>query len=304
MPSPRALLVYAARVAVTLAVVALAVIAARRLWTYYQVEPWTRDGRVRAEVVQVAPDVAGLVTKVLVVNDQPVRRGQVLFEIDHDRYALALRQADATVASDRSSLEEAKREAERNKSLGPLVSLETTQQSMARVEEAQAALNQALANRDTATLNLNRTEVKASVDGWLSDASLRVGDYVAQGRPVMALIDAASFRVDGYFEETKLGSLRVGQPVTVRLMGEPRLVQGHIDSIASGIEDRERSPGANLLPNVNPTFSWVRLAQRVPVRIAIDRVPPGVKLVAGRTATVIVQPDAGTASGAINGARR
>jgi RND family efflux transporter MFP subunit len=178
MPSPRALLVYAARVAVTLAVVALAVIAARRLWTYYQVEPWTRDGRVRAEVVQVAPDVAGLVTKVLVVNDQPVRRGQVLFEIDHDRYALALRQAEATVASDRSSLEEAKREAERNKSLGPLVSLETTQQSMARVEEAQAALNQALANRDTATLNLNRTEVKASVDGWLSDASLRVGDVV------------------------------------------------------------------------------------------------------------------------------
>jgi len=298
MPSPKALLAYGGRVAVTLVVVVVAVVAAQRLWTYYQVDPWTRDGRVRAEVVQVAPDVSGLVTKVLVVNDQPVRRGQVLFEIDHDRYALALRQAEATVASDRSTLEEAKREAARNKSLGPLVPLETTQQSMARVDEAQAALDQALANRDTAALNLERTEVRASVDGWVSDASLRVGDYIAQGRPVLAVIDAASFRVDGYFEETKLRTVRVGQPVTIRLMGEPRLLQGHVASIASGIEDRERSPSANLLPNVNPTFSWVRLAQRVPVRVAIDRVPPGIKLVSGRTATVIVQPDSAAASGA------
>ena len=288
MSKLRAALPYIGRMAVTLAVVALAAVAGRRLWAYYQVEPWTRDGRVRADVVQIAPDVSGLVTRVDVANDQPVRRGQPLFYVDRDRYALALRQAEAAVAAQRAALAEARREAARNAQLGELVAAETTQQSQAKVDQDAAALAQAEAARDLAALNLQRTVVVAPTDGYLSDLALRVGDYVTVGKPVLALIDAHSFRVEGYFEETNLARVRVGQPVDVRIMGEPGVLRGHVRSIAVGIEDRDRAAGANLLPSVNPTFSWVRLAQRVPVRIALDNPPSDLRLIAGRTATVAV----------------
>ena len=137
-----------------------------------------------------------------------------------------------------------------------------------------------------AALNLDRTEVRAPTDGYLSDVTIRVGDYVSPGRPVMALVDGASLRVEGYFEETKMPHLHVGQAVEVKLMGEDAPIRGHISSISPAIEDRERGPSATMLPNVNPTFSWVRLAQRIPVRIALDKVPHGLALIVGRTASV------------------
>jgi len=276
------------RIAVTAAVTVAAVFAARFLWRYYQVDPWTRDGRVRADVVQIAPDVSGLVTRVDVVNDQTLTRGQPLFTIDRDRFELALRQANAVVAAQRESLAQARREAERNRELGNLVAAESTEQSVSRVAQGEALLAQALVARDLAALNLQRTAVTAPTDGSLTDLTIRVGDYVTAGRPVLALIDARSLRIEGYFEETKLGGVHVGQPVTVRLMGDSALLHGHVQSIAPGIEDRERASSSNLLPNVNPTFSWVRLAQRVPVRIALDEPPGDARLIAGRTATVTV----------------
>jgi RND family efflux transporter MFP subunit len=276
------------RLAVTLAIVGLALVAGERLWTRYQVEPWTRDGRVRADVAQVAPDVAGLVTRVAVVHDQSVRRGDVLFVIDRDRYALALRQAEAAVAAQRAVLHEARKELVRNVEVGDLVSRELVDQSQQRADTAAASLQQAMAARDVAALNLERTVVRAPVDGFLADLNLRTGDYVSPGRPVLGLIDASSYRVEGYFEETKLPRLHVGQAVEVKVMGEPHALRGHIQSIASGIDDRERQPAASMLPNVNPTFSWVRLAQRVPVRISLDRPPPNLRLITGRTATVSV----------------
>ncbi|MGA0601217.1 efflux RND transporter periplasmic adaptor subunit [Caulobacter sp. KR2-114] len=285
----RPLLTTLARMGLTLAVVAVAGVAAWRLWTHYQVDPWTRDGRVRADVVQVAPDVAGLVTDVAVTNDQPVRRGQLLFVIDRDRYALALRQADAAVAAQRAALDEARREAARNAQLGDLVAAEQAEQARAKVEQDAAALGQALAARDVAALNLKRTAVLAPVDGTLSDSALRVGDYVSPGKPVLGLIDASSYRIEGYFEETKLGGVKVGDAVTVRLMGDGRALAGHVVSIAAGIEDRDRAAGSSMLPNVNPTFSWVRLAQRVPVRVVLDHPPADLRLIAGRTASVSVR---------------
>ncbi|HJW02270.1 MAG TPA: efflux RND transporter periplasmic adaptor subunit [Azospira sp.] len=281
--------------ALTLIVLLVALYAGRHLWIYYQVEPWTPDGRVRADIVQIAPDVAGIVTDLAVSNDQQVKKGQFLFQIDRERYALALREAEATLAAQRVKLEQLRREAARNKGLGDLVAKEIREQSSAKVEEAEAALAQATTHRNLAALNLQRTRILAPTDGTLSDLTLRVGNYIPAGKPVMALIDAASFRVEGYFEETKLHRIAVGQPARVKLMGEDRILKGHVQSIAAGIEDRDRASGANLLPNVNPTFSWVRLAQRIPVRIALDD-PRDAGLVAGRTATVTILPSGPDAS--------
>jgi len=302
MPLPRPLPLLG-RAAVTLAVVVAAVVAGRVLWTHYQVDPWTRDGRVRADIVQIAPDVSGLVTDVTVTDNQMVRRGQPLFRIDRARYALALRQAEAAADAQRVALAQAEREARRNRSLGDLVAAEVTEQGQSRVAQAQAALAQANVARDAAALNLARTEVTAPADGYLSDLTLRTGDYVTAGRPVVALIDARSFRVEGYFEETKLRGVALGQPVAVRIMGEPGTLRGHVQSIAAGIEDRDRAQGGNLLPNVNPTFSWVRLAQRIPVRIALDQAPADVRLIAGRTATVSILGAARPARSALAEAR-
>ena len=288
MPPLKTILPYVGRVAVTGVVVVAALVGGKALWTHYQVDPWTRDGRVRADVVQVAPDVSGLVTRVDAINDQTVKAGQPLFYVDRERYALALRQADALVAAQRAALAQARRELSRNRTLGDLVAGEITEQSQSKVELSQAALSQALAARDVAALNLERTVVAAPTDGFLSDLTLRTGDYVTAGKPVLALIDSRSFRVEGYFEETKLSSLRIGQPVSVKVMGEDRALKGHIQSIAAGIEDRDRGLSNSMLPNVNPTFSWVRLAQRVPVRIALDQTPRDLRLIAGRTATVAV----------------
>lgn len=288
MPSLKIVLPYAGRMAVTGAVLVAAVVGGKALWTHYQVDPWTRDGRVRADVVQVAPDVSGLVTRVDAANDQTVKAGQPLFYVDRERYALALRQADAAVEAQRATLAQARRELDRNRKLGDLVAAEATEQSRSKVEQADAALAQAVAARDIAALNLKRTVVKAPTDGFLSDLTLRAGDYVTAGKPVLALIDSRSFRVEGYFEETKLSGLKIGQPVSVKVMGEDKILKGHIQSIAAGIEDRDRAASGNLLPNVNPTFSWVRLAQRVPVRVALDQTPRDLRLIAGRTATVSV----------------
>lgn len=277
------------RMAITLVVVAVAAFVGYRLWIHYQIEPWTPDGRVRADIVQIAPDVSGLVTDLAVVNDQRVKKGDFLFQIDRDRYALALREAEADVVSQRSKVDELQREAARNKALGELVAKEVREQIESKAEEAEAALALAITKRDLAALNLERTRIVAPTDGTLSDLTLRVGNYVPAGKPVIALIDASSLRVEGYFEETKLQRIQVGQEAWIKLMGEDRIIKGRVKSIAVGIEDRDRVAGANLLPNVNPTFSWVRLAQRVPVRIALDD-PYDPGLVAGRTAAVnIVQ---------------
>ena len=160
---------------------------------------------------------------------------------------------------------------------------------------AEAAWRQATADRDVARLNLDRSEVKAPVNGYITNLELRPGDWVAAGKPALALVDSDSFHIAGYFEETKLPRIHPGDRATVRVMGEAGTIEGHVDSIAAGITDRERGAGDNLLANVNPTFSWVRLAQRVPVRIAIDRVPAGLRLLSGRTATVTVLPGQGPA---------
>jgi RND family efflux transporter MFP subunit len=279
-----------ARWAVTLALVALAGLVAFWIWGRYETDPWTRDGRVRADIVRVAPDVSGLVTQVAVRDEQVVRPGQLLFVVDRPRYVAALAQVDATIASAKAMVNEARREAARDLALGDLVAAETHEQNVAKVETAEAALSQALAARNTAALNVRRTEVRATVNGFVTNLDLHPGDYLAAGTQAMALVDRDSLRVEGYFEETKLRHIQVGDRAQVRLMGDERQLEGHVESIAAGIADDQRTDTGNLLPNVVPTFSWVRLAQRIPVRVHIDRLPAGTAFIAGRTATVSILP--------------
>jgi multidrug resistance efflux pump len=291
----------AGKILLTLIVVVVAGLVLWRIINYYMFSPWTRDGRVRADVIQVAPDVGGLITSVKVIDNQEVKQGQVLFVIDQARYALALRLAQATLEQHQATLAQAKREYARNLGLGNLVASEALEESRTRVEQGEAAVADAQVQVDTARLNLQRTTIVSPVDGYLNDRAPRVGEYVAAGRPVLAVVDLHSFRVDGYFEETKLAGIHIGEPVDITVMGEPRALRGHVQSIVAAIEDRDRAQSSNLLPNVNPAFSWVRLAQRIPVRVALDEVPEDFRMIAGRTATVAVRTPANENNRATSG---
>ena len=279
------------RVVLTLLVVALACVVVWRMTMYYMFAPWTRDGHIRADIVQIAPDVSGLIKQVEVRDNQPVTRDQVLFVIDQERFKLALRQAQATLADRKETLAQAQRESRRNKGLGNLVAREQLEESQSREMRAQAALTEAQVAVDSAQLNLDRTVVRSPVDGYVNDRAPRVNEFVTAGRPVLSIVDSSSFHIDGYFEETKLDGIHVGQRVDIRVIGDNARLRGHVESIVAGIEDRDRSSGQNLLPNVNPAFSWVRLAQRIPVRIVFDEVPEDFRMIAGRTATVSIIED-------------
>ncbi|MBK5538280.1 HlyD family secretion protein [Pseudomonas sp. TH05] len=276
------------RVVLTLLVVTFAVVVVWRMVMYYMFAPWTRDGHIRADIVQIAPDVSGLIQQVQVRDNQLVQRGQVLFSIDQDRFKLALRQARAALADRQETLDQAQREARRNKGLGNLVPREQLEESQSRVARAQSALAETLVAVDSAQLNLDRSVIRSPVDGYVNDRAPRAQEFVTAGRPVLSVVDSNSFHIDGYFEETKLDGIHVGQAVDIRVIGDRARLRGHVESIVAGIEDRDRSSGSNLLPNVNPAFSWVRLAQRIPVRIAFDDVPADFRMIAGRTATVSI----------------
>lgn len=280
-----------ARSTATLAIVLIAVVVGILMWKHYEDSPWTRDGRVRADVVRVTPDISGLVTSVNVEDNQRVQAGDLLFVLDRPRYTLAVQRARATLASARASLRQARREANRDVSLGDLVATETHEQNVARVATAQAAVAEAQSALDGALLDLDRTQVHASVDGTVTNLDLHPGDYMAAGNQAMALIDERSLRIEGYFEETKLPMIHVGDAVSVKLMGEDRTLTGRVESIAAGINDGSRGKSENLLPDVEATFSWVRLAQRIPVRVKLTDVPADVRLILGRTATVTVEPE-------------
>ncbi|MDB5504202.1 MAG: hypothetical protein JWR89_4104 [Tardiphaga sp.] len=283
------------RFTVTALMVVAALAVGRYLWVYYMDAPWTRDGRVRADVVTVAPDVSGFVTEILVKDNQKVKRGDVIMRIDRVRFALALQQAQAVVAGRHATLDQANADLKRYRELTTdAVSQQKQEQVTATQLLAKAAYDQGIADQAVAQLNLDRSEVHAPVNGAISNMGLRPGTYVSAGKGVMALVDTDTLHVDGYFEETKLPRIHIGDAVNIHLMGDSEKLAGRVESIAAGIEDRDRAEGSNLLANVTPTFSWVRLAQRVPVRIVLDSIPVGATLVAGRTATVEILPKDGT----------
>ncbi|MDG1582820.1 HlyD family secretion protein [Pseudomonas sp. GOM6] len=277
------------RVSLTLAVVVLAVLAGWWLWNFYMLSPWTRDARVRADVVTIAPDVSGWVVELKVADNQQVKAGDVLMTIDRERYQAALDKARALAETQRQQLSLREHEASRRAHLGPqAISAELRENAQINAAIARAELQQAEAEVALAELNLKRSEVHAPRDGQVTNLHLAQGNYVQAGQAVMALVADGSFYVQAYFEETKLPGIRVGMPAEVTLMSSDQPLRGKVQSISRGITDRNAVADAQLLANVEPTFNWVRLAQRIPVRIELDEMPADLPLSAGMTASVRV----------------
>ena len=325
------------RTTTTALIVVIAALSAHWAWSHYTTAPWTRDGRVRADIVRVSADVSGLVTQVAVRDNQSVKAGDLLFVVDRDRYrqavekagsdlALAKASAEAAVANDamtqakitasRNRWQMEQERAERRARLNNLVSDEVVRDSRAmaaaaeadlheaeaeqklaaaNVSKAEAAIRQATTQLEMAQLNYRRAEVRAAASGTITNLDVKEGDYISAGVASMALLKDNSLWVYGYFEETKIPAIHIGDSAEVTLMAGNLVLPGEVEGIASGIADSASVTGNNMLANVTPTFSWVRLAQRVPVRIRLDTsaIPAGYTLVAGMSASVKVHP-AGT----------
>ena len=276
---------------VTLAVITVAVVLGRAMWDTYMAAPWTRDGTVRAYVVTMAPQVAGQIVELPVSDNQFVHKGDLLMVIDPTNYKIAVSLAEAALQQVQVNAENAEREAKRRLQLTNLaVTVEQQQTFETSAVAAQAQTQQAQANLEQARVNLQRTEIRSPVNGYVTNLLAQLGDYANVGQNVISLVDADSFWVDGYFEETALNRIQVGDPAEVKLMGYRQIIRGHVGSIARGINVANAQPNGQGLANVNPIFTWVRLAQRMPVRVHIDQVPDGVVLAAGMTATVQIDP--------------
>lgn len=275
-------------VGVTLVVVAVAIAAGSWVWSHYLHSPWTRDGRIRADVVTVAPDVSGWVTKLAVTNNQSVSKGDPLFTIDDTRYRAKVAQAQAEADEKRIAWELARHQYERRRKLTgrEAISEEDLETYRINTESAKAGYVLAQAQLRMAQIDLERTRVEAPADGSLINLGLREGNYVQQGKPVLSLVKRGSFYVTGYFEETKLNLVQVGQSARIQLMGTDQVLAGKVTSIAQGIADTNTTSNDQLLPQVQQTFNWVRLAQRIPVDIALDPLPDDIHLSAGMTVSI------------------
>ena len=288
----------AARVLVTVLLLAVALVAGALVWRTYVTSPWTRDGQILADVVNIAPQVSGQITRLSVSDNQAVHKGDVLYEIDPVDYQVAVATAEANVNAKLADLKDKRAEAARRLQLTTLSTSEEERQVYdASAEMAAAAYAGALAALSQAHINLDRTKVVSPVNGYVTNLLLREGDYATPGARNISLLDSDSFWVAGFFEETKLAGIRIGDPALAVLMGygnDP--VRGHVDSVARGINTPNTDPGALGLASVNPVFTWVRLAQRIPVRIHIDSVPANIHLAAGMTATVTIGAGASPSS--------
>jgi multidrug resistance efflux pump len=283
---------YLVRLLITLIAVAVAAALGWAMWKTYLETPWTRDGVVRTYVVTMAPEVAGRIVELPVLDNQFVHKGDLLLVIDPTDYKIAVQLAEAAVERAEATAQNAQVEAARRRKLTDLAVTQEEQQTYdANATAAQAQYHQAVANRDQAKVNLDRTQIHSPVNGWVTNLLARVGDYATVGHSVISVVDSDSFWVDAYFEETQLAAIREGDPAKIKLMGYSDIVHGTVTGTARGINVSNARPDDQGLATVNPIFTWVRLAQRVPVRIKIDHVPESIRLVAGLTATVQVDAE-------------
>jgi multidrug resistance efflux pump len=345
-------------------VVLIAVVVVMYKYWDYVVNPWTRDGQVRAEVIQITPRVSGPIVELPVEDNQFVKAGDLLFQIDPRTFEASLEQAraqydnarDNYVALDKQveaaaaqvevsraeivqaqstikelAAEVEKNEAEFKRQQEMLAQQATSQKAMQRARahyqvavekrkeavagltqaraslaqseaalakaratrgaegEANAVIREAQATVEQAELNLEFTRVTAPVDGYVTNLNLRIGSQAVANQPALALVDTSSYWVHGFFKETSIENIRKGNKAIVTLMTYPDTpLEGQVDSLGWGIAQQDGSTGFELLPNISPTFEWIRLAQRVPVRIHLTEVPEDIHLRVGTTASVLV----------------
>ena len=346
------------------AIVLIAVIVALLKYWDYVTNPWTRDGQVRAQVVQITPRVSAPIIKLPIKDNQPIKAGDLLFEIDPRTFEAALEQARAQLDNTRDEIEALEKQVEaaqadveaaranikraeaeirgyagwvdqadaEYKRQQILIKQRATSQKRvesargnyiavvnekanaeaqllqmkAQMGEAEANLAKARADLGApgernaqlrlakaqvreAELNLEFTQVKASVDGYVTNLNLRLGSQAVANQPALALVDINSFWIHGFFRENYIKDIRKGDRAIVTLMTYPdKPLEGRVDSLGWGIAQDDGSTGSDLLPTISPTFEWIRLAQRVPVRIHLDEVPEDIKLRVGTTASVLV----------------
>lgn len=275
----------------TIVVVTIAILAATWLWHYYMYSPWTRDGRVQTEVITISPDVSGLVENFNAYDKRTVHKGDLLFTVDEARYAAALHQAEARADQAKAVWEQSAHQSARRAQLGNLaISQEARDSASLGATQALAAYQAAQATVESARLDTTRTRYTAPADGQLVNLQFHQGDFVTRGASRLSLIRSDRFYVTGYFEETKLEYIHVGDPVRIVLMSSSRPLKGHVTAIGRGISNSNSTPGSDLMPNVSPTFTWVRLAQRIPVDVAFDELPQDFTLSSGMTASLYIEP--------------
>lgn len=273
--------------AITFFIVVIAIFLALKLWHNYMNNPWTRDGRIRADTIMISPDVSGLVEKVYVKDNQFVKKGELIFQIDKKRFLEDVAKYATLFEIQKSEYQMKKKQFDRRfKVNNDVISKEEHETATYQLEIAKANYDKALVELNIAKLNLERSSVKASEDGWVTNLVLKNGDYINKGENSLALIINNSFWIYGYFEEHKIPLIKEGDIANIQPLGTDFIIKGHVESIANGITDRDNDFGKRLLANVNPSFTWVRLAQRIPVRIHIDEVPEGFILRAGVTCTI------------------
>ncbi|MBM7341609.1 RND family efflux transporter MFP subunit [Pantoea coffeiphila] len=274
----------------TLIVFAAALCAAWWLWNYYMQSPWTRDGKVRAELVNITPQVSGRIMHLYVEDNQFVSKGTKLFSLDDDPYRIAEATAESQLAKAQSDLVKAQHEARRRQDLPRnVISAEALDEANLAVKSMEASEKTAQSQLNQARWELSQTNVYAPVDGWINNLVTRVGDYASSGSPLFALVDSHSFYVMGYFEETKLRHIQPGATARLRLYSDDRELGGVVASIGRAIYDQSVETDSGLVPDIKPNVPWVRLAQRVPVRIRLTDIPPDLPLVAGTTVTISLQ---------------
>ncbi|MFV8800313.1 p-hydroxybenzoic acid efflux pump subunit AaeA [Yersinia sp. LJYL362] len=277
------------RIGITLLVVLLAVMAIFKVWAFYTESPWTRDAKFTADVVAIAPDVSGLITDVPVKDNQLVQKGQVLFVIDQPRYQQALAEAEADVAYYQTLAAEKQRESGRRQRLGvQAMSQEEIDQSNNVLQTVRHQLAKAVAVRDLAKLDLERTTVRAPAEGWVTNLNVHAGEFINRGATAVALVKKESFYILAYLEETKLEGVKPGHRAEITPLGSNRILHGTVDSISAGVTNSSSSADSKGLATIDNNLEWVRLAQRVPVKIRLDSEDQQHSYPAGTTATVVI----------------
>jgi RND family efflux transporter MFP subunit len=278
---------------ITITAVAIAGLILYEMFQDYLLNPWTRDGQVQGQIIQITSRVSGPIIEIPIVDNQFVNKGDLLFKIDPRTFAAEVAEAKATLVQAKAATAEAKDKAQRGRDLfkkdqGAVSELSLVEK-VNELRQAEAAVQVAEADLSSAELDLEFTEVRAPLEGYVTNLNLQIGSHTVENQPAMALVDISAYYVYGFFKETQIENIKPGDRAVVKLMSYPdKPLEGEVDSIGWGIAQQDGSTSFDLLPSINPSFDWIRLAQRIPVRIDLTRVPEEVELRLGTTATVIV----------------